>query len=175
VFSIKNKKGWIVCDNSVRVVNPMGKQWSTLPHLVLFDGSNKARFFLESHNAKGKPLVIKNIQRERTCYRAVPKGDFWDAKAETAASKVLQAQLGGIHPASFLLLEFLQQHGAEIKKGRKVILQVSSKSPHTAKTYRPIIERFFKPKPISKGKHDILLTYELSMEKKRVKQALGIQ
>ncbi len=163
-----------------KVIKQMPPWRDVNPHLVLRDKTRTPRFVL-GYERNGYELIIFSIQRVRTQYDEVTNNGAelqrWSGDKETLASKQLQQELGGIHPAEFLLCEFLLRHRAEILSGTKVYFLGrqpinSFTTIENQEIYKPIIERFFKAKP---AQNDGLNFYfELNPTKDRVRAILGI-
>jgi len=167
VYSVKQKPYWRYADRAERVVNPIKADTSRQPHLILYDSSGTARFALR-YNFFDDKMTILSLQRERTQYRKEGKSNLWDAKAETQKSKELQKQLGGMHPAEFLLSEFIYSHRAQIRQSR-LCLRVPAYA--SVNEYRPLIERFFS----TKGRKVFGGTiFSLSLRKKRARLLLEL-
>jgi hypothetical protein len=134
-----------------RVVNPLTGMRADHPHLVLTDW-NKPRFVLGYHSSTSS-LTISSIQRVRTEYRMVRSHGVekmeWVRDKEIASQKKL-AQLLGMHPAEFLLNEFIFAHRKAILSGTKVFLRIMvgghEKSVDTI--YRPLVDRFLLNKKV---------------------------
>lgn len=149
---------------------------SSNPHLVLRDKLGTPRFTLNYHylsdSVEPNACKIISIQRERTRY----KNGHWSPELEKDAANKFKAQLNGLHPAEFLLCEFIYRNRERIKAGMQMHLHIT-RSNLTRGLYRPLIDRFFKRKKIRSvniGMLHIWDTYELNPERKRVKQILGI-
>jgi hypothetical protein len=149
------------------------------PHLVLLDRKKQPRFtlrFTMRRKEEREELVILSIQRERSKGNPSeydPRVLLPKAKLETEASKKLQAELG-MHPSEFLLSEFIYRNRKQIRKGIPVFLRVKG---DTAKIYKPLVERFFKKKPLTTKKigrlqGNTLEEYELNPSKRRVQELL---
>lgn len=180
-YSILEEKNWRYEDKEDWVKNPLNPANSPHPHLVLCDGGGTPRFTLRYRPVFIRDLSVSSLQRERTTYKGRLR-HFWSAKEETRASKEFQEQLGGIHPAEFLLSEFIYRHRAEMRKGARMFLDIYV-TTNELKIYMPIIERFFKklstkidsakifvPDP---GPLTTVLAI-LSPEKRRVKEILAV-
>ena len=145
-----------------------------------------------------KPVDEKGNLDKIGILRRLSEQNRWDDTAENLESKAFQAELGGMHPAEFLLSEFIHQKKEAIRNGTKVMLHIRSpfltlhyqkptqKLPswenrsweeitkEVRKTrYGPIIERFFYRKPTSIITRSVAI-FELNLNKKRVRQILGL-
>ena len=195
-YRFRAQKNWVYADKRERVLNKLARLTRRTPHLVLYDGSGVPRFALNYVIYKNNIVVIHSIQRERTQYKQTygtktPHLDFfewtWDEQAETRESKQLQRQLGGTHPAEFLLAEFIRRLRPAIKRGMKVCIVSPNLAPN-ALLYKPLIDRFFKkqkepvqiepiqtnasPNTVSNASR-AMTVHALSTTKQRVKQILG--
>lgn len=159
-----------------------------VPHLVLRDSEGNARFVLGYRISVGE-IQIKALQRVRTreAYKKGLHGWEYDHDAENEASSRFKQELGGMHPAELLLLEFLNINRSEITgrheihptgggipkefEGRKVTLVVSDDEKPT---YGGLIDRFCKKK--SAYRHEGLwkTVFELDLEKPRVREILAL-
>ena len=173
VFSFKKMTGWVYQDLFPVRENRLNPWWSGYPHLLLLDSRGDPRFVLRYEQVPKGPLVIHEVHRERTKYTGPDKEGFyfWDSKAESQASRNFQAKLGGIHPADFLVAQFLAQHRRRILAGKEVILRVDTEEA-PIENYWGIINGFFGK--CLKGKGGIR-SYPLSLVKKKTMQALGIK
>jgi len=181
-FSLREVKGWVYRDNSPHgwkaVANRMIPYSLSEPHMVLCDGAGTPRFALRYEMSDKGPIRVMSIQRERTEYEGAPPNHQWSSKKETAKSKEFQERLGGVHPAEFLLSEFLIRHRDEITRGMAergnpgLVLSVGGGTLFHKDLYDPLIDRFFRKRPIQRG-HDVR-EYGLSPQKRRVREALGI-
>ena len=180
-FTIREAEKWTYMDRSPHgwkaVNNRIVPYPSPKPHMILYDKTGTPRFVLRYEMEERGPIRIQSIQRERTQYEGEPPDHKWSAEKETAKSKEFQKHLGGVHPAEFLLSEFLTRHRDEIVRRMKdgnpgVVLSLRESSLHFKDLYGPLIDRFFGGRPIRKERD--LREYELSPRKKRVKEILGI-
>lgn len=154
-------------DREERVTNSIKPDVSNLPHLILYDGNGTARFALR-YKIAGGCITILSLQRERTQYTRKGPGFFWNAEAETAASKKFRQALGGMHPAEFLLSQFIFEHREQV---RKYGLSLRVPAYASVKEYKPLITRFF----ASNGREVFGGTvFNLAKTKKRPRQILGI-
>jgi len=174
IVNIQERPKWTYKDRfpANKILNPILPFEYDIPHFVLKDKSGKTRYTLAYRKIENR-IYISAIQRERTQY-TIRKGEtFWDSEKETEASKELQRELG-IHPSEYILIEFLKRFSDEIKKGTTILLKIDKKeiNSRTYFLYKALIERFFKRKPIRKNAE--IEIYALSLEKERVKKALGI-
>ncbi len=180
-YSFAETKDWDYKDkyDKESVVNKIHPWPDANPHLVLRDKTGVPRFVLGYKRKDNNTIVIFAIQRERTQYDTFKfsgkEKKSWSNARETLASKQFQQELGGIHPAEFLLCEFLHQHAAEILSGTIIYLSVQQIGASFTRfqdqdKYKPIIDRFFMPKPV---KNDGLNFYfELNLAKDRVRAIL---
>ncbi len=154
----------------------MPSYYSNKSHLVLRDGAGQVRFTLRFDYYPGQ-IIVRSVQRERTVYEKEEKGNrmVWSPEMENHASKFFKRQLG-MHPAEFLLSEFILRNKKKILAGHRLILDLDLSFEHFPKVnkiYQPLVDRFFKKKSILKiGK--IGTVFELSLRKKRVKAILGL-
>ncbi len=177
-YSIKETKGWKYKDAKRFVVNPIEPMYSELPHIVLRDSKGAARFVLRYGKKPfrgSEALVVYSTQRTRTAYmRRLPFWSEWSPEMETAKSKEFQKQLG-MHPAEFLLSEFIYRHRDEIMKGTPVLLRIAKGfhpiDANIEMIYLPLVERFFKKLPVPAGAN--MVDFELNLQKRRVKEILG--
>ncbi len=161
------------------VVNPMDPWPDLSRHFVLYDGQRRPRYALR-YNREGDAIKILSLQRLRTQYVAEGKKLRWDAAAETEASRRLQAELG-VHPAEYLLTQFLSRMKARIRAGARVSMQASF-GYRTNGIVNPLVDRFFKKKTRfvgwEGGLHSGTLSpreHELSLSKRRVREILEAQ
>lgn len=173
-YLIGKARKWIYKDHQPRgyqseVVNPIEKFKVKWPCIFLCDSRQRPRFVLQYEVVPGG-FDLTAIQRERTEYEKIYEGQLgvtykWDAVAETASSKKFGEALG-MHPSEFLVSEFIFLNRKNIRRGRRITLCKGNTNPNQ-KVYRAVIERFFKWNEIEKE-------YELSLEKRRVKEILSI-
>lgn len=163
-----------------RVTNPLTGIRADHPHLVLSDWK-KPRFVLGFHSSSSG-FTITSIQRVRTEYRLVRSKGIekleWLRDKEIASQRKL-AQSLGMHPAEFLLNEFIFAHRKAILSGEKVRLRimVGSREKSLDTIYRPLIDRFFKKDSVESGLPGMGIafhTFDLSLDKRRVREALGL-
>src|SRR3989338_2312168 len=175
-YSFREQRSWRYEDKMyhVQVQNPISPFKSKIPHLILYDESGESRFTLSHYKKKGE-LSIMSIQRERTkgAYRTDQgtREKYWLANLEKQASDTFREKLGGRHPAEFLLSEFIYRHR---KEAAKIYLMLARHADLTKTIYKPLIDRFFRNKPSVVVSSEYYNIYNLSMEKRRVKQILGI-
>ncbi len=190
-YSFKEQENWIYKDRvDGKIKNKLSPLISNNKHLVLFDSAKKPRFSIQISRAFNKGILIYSIQRERTQYLPEKKFSFgkrktvsWSSEKETQASKRFQKKLG-MHPSEFLLSEFLLRNKNKIRKsirnGFSGVYLAEEPFMNNKLVYKPLIERFFKKKKVS-GKTISLsynytqFVYELSLNKKRVQEILGIK
>ncbi len=174
---------WVYDDARLGVSNFIHPYAAYYPHLVLKDSKQVPRFVMGYTMPIYNILKIESIQRIRNEYLPHDsKGgtEWWSRFKERQMSKQLAKEIG-MHPSEYLMMELLAQFREEILAG-KLNVQVSvlsskrsfsGKNTHLHKqerNLRPIIDRFFKKTPTT----NIDFTYVLSLEKRRVKEALGI-
>ncbi len=179
-FSFEKRRGWTYKDrNFPKVINAMTPFISRIPHFVLKDKKGTPRFVLGYH-AFGSLFLIRSIQRERTQYSKTRKGIKWNAKKETKESRKFAEKLG-MHPSEFLFSEFLFRNANQIqenirKTGKSDVFLMAEHEINITeihKLYAPLIDRFFYRKPsfvVSKN----VRGFELSLNKKRVREILGL-
>jgi len=174
-FSLKSKPFWNYKDRRplLLVNNRLPPLLRRNPHLVMCDRKGTPRFVL-GYTSYGKSFVISSIQRVRTAYdfklglhpfTKMPTIFEWNPSKETWKSKQFQAELGK-HPGEFLLSQFILQNKEAILAGAKVRLNPESGDKKSWEIYGALIDRFFRYSPKN--------GFELSMEKKRVKELLGL-
>ncbi|AJF60440.1 MAG: hypothetical protein J4224_02485 [Candidatus Diapherotrites archaeon] len=173
-FMFRSFNQWVYGDSFINVSNYMPEGVVPAPHLVLFERTGKTlepRFALK-HIRYGNTVGI-SIQMERTAYLKHHERDefVWSAVLEESKSNDFKKKLGGIPPAEFLLSEFIFRNRKAIREGMKVNLDVSVRSG-TYPPYVSLVERFFKKVKNKRGEVNSL---ELSLEKERVKELLGLQ
>lgn len=179
-YYFDEKETWAYKDKLNNVKNAIVQHISSSLHLVLSDADSNPRFTLQyavlphpQAEAKRRIFLIHSIQRERTTYSEKPEGIFWDAKEETERNKRFQKELNGMHPAEFLLSEFIYRHREEINKGARVIMGTEKPIAfESEKIYGPLIDRFFKKNEALREKFGFTAV-ELSPEKERVKAIIG--
>lgn len=178
-YKIESFERWLYTDHVENVENALIKMRSFLPHLVLFDETNEARFSLR-YIVASYGFIIQSIQRERTQYIKKGGRTYWSPELEKQKSDEFKKKLG-MHPAEFLLSEFIWLHAKEIREGKQVLLAFDPhEKPHIIlQNYKPLLQRFFKVKYTTEGKtikrDNIPLVYELNLNKKRVREILGIK
>jgi len=156
-----------------KVTNPI-IPFETVDHsLLLSDNKGNRRFVLTFAEVAGS-IEISAIQRLRTQYIKRENDKFeWVPELETEASKKFAQELG-MHPAEFVLCEFLYSFANQIKSGKRVKLRIYKMNGYdkVSQTYRGLIDRFFKPKSVFEN--NVYIAFELSLDKDRVKSILGI-
>lgn len=170
-YCIEKTKGWRYADRDFHSRDPLIPMRSRKPHLVLHDSAGTPRFTLRHDKAADGSFRIYSLQRERTRYIGPKSLRFYSPGRETKRSKEFQRQLGGIHPSEFLFSEFLYRNRGKLRAGTKLYMELSDYETDI-EIYRPIIARFFKEKPVRIDKETDTYLFELSMEKKRVKEIL---
>ncbi|MFA4906951.1 MAG: hypothetical protein WC602_01640 [archaeon] len=160
-YSFINYDGWTFFDGTKR----------HYPCLALRNGRGKPVFMLGYNDryysflekGKKKIMEIRYIQRERA-------GRYGLAESRLR-SRQLQGKLG-IFPSEFLLSEFIWENREKILGGQKVVINSGLVSLNP-EVYKPLISRFFVP-----SKEFVLddkIYYELGMQKRRVREALGLE
>jgi len=147
--------------------------YSNWPHLVLRDVSGTPRWALEADIGRSR-IYVSNIQRLRTQFGPSFFGwSRWSPKEENRAAAELKAKLKEF-PGDFLLKEFLRRHADSLRNGVKLYLRFSEDQ---RQNYQDYVKKFFKKNPVridkKQGRPDFFV-YELSREKKRVKEALEL-
>jgi hypothetical protein len=141
-------------------------------HLVMRDKNKAARFTLCYDDVSKKRIVIHSIQRERTkpAYTRDYSGYAWHPELEKAESEKFRQELG-MYPSEFLLAEFLFRNKDFILRGGEVIMDFMLFGGYGQQNYPPLLDRYFKPKKglFNRGK------YTLDLNKKRVREILGLQ
>lgn len=184
-FRFEHKNSWFYGDlpGHGRVVNSLIGLHADEPHLVLMD-SRKPRFVL-GYRPGPSDLTITSIQRVRTQYRHVKKAGLdkleWLPAREVERQKEFANALG-MHPSEFLLSEFIFSNREKILSGTRVFLRVLVTKYDRSRDaiYRPLIDRFFNSKKMTKVDDDFsgtfvsAETYELNLNKRRVREALGL-
>jgi hypothetical protein len=109
------------------------------------------------------------VQGERTQYarRGLIKHE-WSKEKEAVARKELKEQLNGIHPAEFLVSEFIARNKKLALEGKLFISMPRNPTKAENEMYSPLLERFFKPIAGEKW------NYVINLDKKRVREILGI-
>ncbi len=134
------------------------------PHLVLKDHNGKPRFTLQYSEAEGI-IRVESIQREQTISGLPPEVAHMAGQLETIQSEEFERKLG-MHPAEFLLSEFLHQNAAKIRQGTQVML-VQRLTAKTSPIYRGLIDRFCESQRSGEG-------FFISRKKDRPKKLLGL-
>lgn len=177
-FSFKRHNTWKYEDAypTAAVRNPLDPYHEKhLPHLVLYDGKKRPRFVLR-YGDRGDYIEINNIQRMRTQYTQHPKGGFeWSPELERDASKRFAEELG-MHPAEFLVSEFISRNREHILdgiRGKKTFVMdlLGHSVKENPKIYRPIVSRFFRKVPFT----ETLDRYVVDPRKERVRRLLGLR
>lgn len=187
-FSFRETTSWHYGDpvGYGRVTNPIVGHTRDSRHLILVDRKKPRAALAYWH--KGGDWVITSIQRLRTEYVLSSKSGVrsftWNARKETERGKDFARELG-MHPSEFLLSQFLFAHRDEIISGKKIFLELvdygfrgkDNSNFSNQEIYGPILERFFKRTPsktVLLGENCLIKNYELSLEKRRVREALGL-
>ena len=169
-YSFINYKGWTFFDGSRK----------DCPTLALRNGRGKPIFVLGHSERycslfeKGKKKIteIRYIQREREGKsQPLPIGSKYGLAKSKSRSRQLQMKLG-IFPSEFLLSEFIWENREKIIGGQKVVINSGLISANS-EVYKPLISRFFVPS--KEFALDEQIYYELGMQKRRVREALGLE
>ena len=182
--SFKEFKAWSYSDDrGCTVINRLAPAVSFSPHLILSDARGRARSALRYTNRPDGALEILSIQMQRTAYVHASNAqmkkehisslekqrvEFWNKNLEALNTKRFGKALG-MHPSEFILSEFLFRHKSAIMVGKKLVLSIRNNEADR-KIYGPLIERFFKKKPIESN--ESVLKFELNPSKARVKWIL---
>ncbi len=180
-YSISVVDGWEYKDRppvgSIVTSNNLPPLVSTDPHLILYDAIKTPRFVLGYHfNLLMDDIRITALQRMRTRYDdGVGASLRWDAEAETQASKEFQEALAGMHPAEFLMAEFLYQHRdflrPRILHGTNALFIQYPFKRESEPCFKPLVERYFR-----RNQYGQVNYYSLSLnpQKQRVRVILGL-
>jgi len=144
------------------------------PHLILKDREGMPRYAL-CHNRSGDRQILKieSIQQEKTQYAKTEEGLGHSPELEKKASDLFKEDLG-MHPAEFLLSEFVHRHREEIKNGVTLRLVLRKKYAEDV-IYKALRDRFFDRNPLRfKDGSTEYYAFDLNMKRKRAKQILGI-
>jgi len=182
--SFKEFKAWSYSDDrGCTVINGLTAEISFRPHLILSDARGRPRSALRYDVLTDGSLEILSIQMQRTAYvhasdaqiktehissQRKQRVEFWNKNIEALNTKRFGKALG-MHPSEFILSEFLFRHRPAIMAGKNLVLSIRNNEADR-KIYGPLIERFFKKKPIESNK--VVLKFELSPGKARVKWIL---
>lgn len=111
----------------------------------------------------------------------------YDELVSSAQSSDRARRALGVHVSDYLMRDFLERYRREILAGKKVrlelprmqVLPLFLDGELEKQIYGPIIDRYFKKKPISfsvdsHGDEIARSYYELSFDKRRVREALGL-
>ncbi|MDD4983467.1 MAG: hypothetical protein PHH82_01340 [Candidatus ainarchaeum sp.] len=176
VYSIDFASEWRYGDayDEEEVRNRLGAAIVKHQHYVLKDSIGAPRFVLGFFSGNGyfdDCIRIDVIQRLRTKpgYLHRPtlfRDGLYDYKTETNEANKFRKELG-MHPAEFLLAEFILRNKSALLRGKKILLNRVVGRAY-AKNYLSLIERYFKEGT------DGFYPYELDLTKSRVKEILGI-
>ncbi len=179
-FSFTYHDGWKYADPVKPIENPIDALDSDFTHFVLHDAKGNPRFMIHHWANSNGNVNIYGLQRIRTQYRKNRNGTWrWDAEKETEKSKQFQRKLG-MHPSEFLLSEFLHRYRKFILAGARIRLVLPTGTDYYGHELArvnsaPLIERFFKKSPVSvDSKVAEEAVYELSLNKRRVREILGL-
>ncbi len=167
------------------VTNDLAAVTAHGPHWVLKDarGSNRAVLYALF---SGNRIDIRCIQGERSPSSYVENPEFgktshsflmqerWNFldKKEKESTAELKQELGGVSPGEFLLVRFLWEHREQIRGGKRIVLFATRKR---MKAYGPLIDRYFSKPPEYKDKGNVVFLFPLNLNKKRVKEILGVE
>lgn len=153
------------------------------PCLVLWDAHRKPRFVLGFSQMRTR-LEIRFVQRVYSdearkigarWAKKMGNYDSWDRIREFETKENNDfAQKLGMHPAEFLVSEFIYRNRDRIHGGMEVALVSNAGSPQI---YKPLRDRFFQSnvKTDSSGNYPVVLRWTLNPNKKRVKDILAVE
>ena len=138
------------------------------PHMVLYNSQGHAHAVLNFDPPEHSRILIRSIQRDYSTMRGLRTHEPFVRDhylpREREVANTLREKLG-VHPSELLLSQFVYHFRSRIRRGTKVFLHVN---PEMMVLYHPLVERFFKKR------NDDISLFELSLDKRRVREALGL-
>lgn len=178
LYSFENSESHIYGDfpkgSKKPIINPIFNLTKRKPHLILKDKIGQKRYTLQYEElAEENKIIINTIQRVRTQYietkdRITQKESYlWSKELEQKSETDFLKELK-MHPAIFLISEFISQFKTKINLGTKIYLDLNRINflIGVDKNYLLIINLFFK-------QIDNSNIYELDLNKPRVKALLS--